>query len=1517
MATASNVDAFTREYIKVTPSKNPLEARTIVQQLAGLHSITTGTQSLAERANPFTRQASPTFEFIALTEGAESPVEFYYGADKRLDALEQQLRSLYPATFDIERVRVNLLAKLLPAVRYDREAFTEQCAADAVFEPDQAVLAPETDEAPADLDEDPDEDLSEDRLEDIDVEDRSIAPPGDEARSDLNPGPPADESLDFDEDPLVDEPWSDGGVREAAHAPAGRHRPPDSTASAVPETARDLPRELDAETVLARPALDAVDPLGVSWYGTASRPKNWMTSLPRFTEYATDGEETRFPLTPAIDLLARSDHPLAFQVVCRRKPDWTDAAQERRHDLRDGLDTIFDRLFAVLFDQHDRRKREPSSRGHERRYMDVDGKRIAESIEEKDAHQTFVANVRALSLVTDDTRDPVSRTLEDLRGTFDHLRGDFYHVTSRRFHRRLFRSRNARRARDHVLQPTLVTAGRLGRFQSRRPELVLDPDELANFLVVPPATDLTLEGGRTAQAQQASQTPLPRPPTDQLERYREGIALGRALDQDRNADHEATRLPPELLVFHLARIAMTGAGKTVALINDLLSLYEVTDGPIFVLDTKGGGLAEHYIRAHAKHFGFDDLEENVLYFDVPDILPGIAFYDIREAINRGVKREQAVQHTAHYYQEIAQLVMGKERYQRAVAAPNVITYLIKAMYDEEHGLANGRYRASTDFFGHSQLEQAVVQYREAGPPDRTRWQAPQLSDETEQEKLHQHLEADTATFAKIVSGVSNRLDPITSDTYLRQLFDNTEPTFSFREVLDEHRVVILDLGDLREDPTTVMAGLLLTMLFDAVRDRDSMDLASRPDEDMVNVVIDEAATVAGSGVLQTLLSQGQEFGVALELATQFPEQFELKGDEESYQNVLSNVGTLLVGKQRVTDDDLAAALAHEDMTPAEFRNRAKTLPRGEWIAQLAGPFGEPGPLPFTMAPLSIPAGHPESDEPLTSWEEQWFDEALTTIRERTHQEYGVPETVAESVEEVSREAQELLGLSSGRLDVAVAKAVRCVQFQAEEREANGFVGVAAVDELLLSVCDHVGLTSIDRETLGEIREQSSLLAPAVRDGDVMVRVTDAGETAVDPETGTVQAAGGDSHDELLLAAERAFAQAGWFVSVLEQNGQALPDARAYHPETQTLFTIEAETGNTNRPAGVLTNLRKAQEAEHIPLFVVPRKAGESLGHAAAIEDTLSTPVKRVEQDADTGTVRVGYYMATDPITFGGGASARGGVMAVRPRTEHRCTWWREGEEYVLRESDGTEHVRVTDIETAPRSAFPGLYTYDNEGNQHIVYTGKSGGPEEYRTKDALDDEWMPIQTPFIPTQDLPYPGYEADTYAIVVIQDPDNGEAVVYDDGGTYPLAELPDAGLHPARSRATSRHANAGRNGGDRASVASTDAQPDADTTDSETESIPETDKKQLVNEFIHAQIAIDPEAVTPKDDVFAAFKTWLRAEYPGVNVDAAFQQKDWFSKWLINYLGIDTKQARSADDPDERVWCYVGIRVQDGELI
>jgi len=935
------------EYLRITPTSERLDPESIPRVLDSLHKLTTpGSSGLGAKLNPLHSETPPRFEFLAISDGPDDPVEFFYGADAHLDTLEKRLRSIYPATFDIERVDVDIAARLIQPVEFTPQEFVEHYEAGRL----QYEFGP---------------------AEQYDIVDEGST-----------------DSESPEADPVVDGGTASTGVPDH-HVTVGDSAlelaPPDALPDDNEERrAIEKPTMTPDGTILARPTHDAVSPLGVRWCGSATRKQDWMTSLTPFTTEETNSDlssvdQPGAALASLVDHLMEAIAPTAFQVVFQRRTSWQSDAEVRKEDLVDGRDTFFQEVVGSLFEVKDQRSDED-----EQPISESVQKRI-EYIDVKNAKRSFTANIRAIGVPTDDTRDDLDARIDSLLPVFDPLDGPFYELEGQRLRESGFReqtkTKNARVALQRLLHRDLTTGrGKL------RPELILCGTELANVVLVPSSEQLTVEGTRGTRAEQQSRNPLPWPNPDLIQQFKEGMALGYALDENGEPQPDPIRIPSDLLTTHYGRFASTGGGKSKAIINDALSLRETTGGPVVIVDPKGDGMCENYLRCHYERFeGLDD----VYQFRVPETIPAFAFFDIRPALEAGRNREDAIQDKVDHFHDILRMVMGREQYGQAFVANEILSYLIKALFDEEYG---------SDVFGLDDLFGAALrmQQEQTVPPIAADNQAIEDS-------LTRHFAKDDRQFQVSMDAVANRLDQVNEDAHLRRIFSHVpeqndvgeyvDNRFDFREFLDEDATIIFDLGDLRPEAQRAITLLLLSNLWDAVqvRRRDGQT----DYEKLTNLIIEEAAPVASTKLVsEQLLPQGRSFGLSMGLVMQFPEQVRNRS-QRAYDEVLNNIKTKLIGNISI-ERDLAESLAHEDLSPTDLRNRINTLPSGEWIAQLPSPsFGETGPAPFSLKPLPIAPGHPESDQPLTEPQEDHFESvSRPRMVERTQAQYGLTETTA-------------------------------------------------------------------------------------------------------------------------------------------------------------------------------------------------------------------------------------------------------------------------------------------------------------------------------------------------------------------------------------------------------------------------------------------------------------------------------------------------------------------------------------------
>ena len=245
------------------------------------------------------------------------------------------------------------------------------------------------------------------------------------------------------------------------------------------------------------------------------------------------------------------------------------------------------------------------------------------------------------------------------------------------------------------------------------------------------------------------------------------------------------------------------------------------------------------------------------------------------------------------------------------------------------------------------------------------------------------------SFDEIMQGVANRMEKIPVDQRLARIFNHVpeegDPHFDLADYLDEDTVIVFDTGELRSEAQRVLTLVILSNLWTALRRRSQRQESD--DYPLVNLYVEEAASIAVSDLLGELLAQSRGFGCSVTLAMQFPAQLREYSDDV-YDEVLNNVSTFVTGNVPV-DRRLAERLATDDMSPDDVGNRLRALRRGQWLVNLPAAFDEPEPRPFLIGSASPPPGDPVGDQSLTAAEDRAFAEQLTDVRERTLAQSGL------------------------------------------------------------------------------------------------------------------------------------------------------------------------------------------------------------------------------------------------------------------------------------------------------------------------------------------------------------------------------------------------------------------------------------------------------------------------------------------------------------------------------------------------
>jgi hypothetical protein len=1148
-----------------------------------------------------------------------------------------------------------------------------------------------------------------------------------------------------------------------------------------------------------------------------------MTSLTRFDDSVytsasadeTEAHKGEPPLTTILEYITEASQPLALQIRFSPMKPWTKEFQDRQDELQQVDSSSDSLLHEFLFGWMEGNTNQQYQ--EEQIYHDEpaphepidppegshDAGRL-EMMEEKRDGRSFIVNMAAFSILGPDQTQPspgLDDTLTRLETAFQAFDGDEYEVVGERIGQGFRGGKERKRAFENFEQHLItVDDPSFWKFWSDdtvRKDFVLDPHELANFIVIPHTDHLSAEATRGIRAKQQSQSPLPRPNSDIMRDLRGALEVGHALDQDNKPESKPVGIPVSSLTKHYVRFAATGGGKSIAAQTDQLSLSRNTSGPIFNIDAKGGGYLTNYMRAYQAEFGKEALEEDILYYNFPDELPGISFFDIRnaytEANDSNPDRKDAVQDVADHFVEIIKVVFGRQRFEEAKTAGSLIRYLIKLLFDEEHGDNHGYNRESADVFSYRDLEWLISRIEEvAVSGDYHR--LPQTTTGQIEARIHKRLANNADSFLNSLEGVKSRLDEIFQDPRLREVFNNTSPELDFAEILDSDKQVLFDLGDLRDKSAETVIAVLMMTLFDVLQNHD---VSNKPEDYLVNLQVDEAAKVVVSKPMRKFLKEGREFRLCLGLMTQFSKQMEYEGTRGVYMNVLNNVRTTLASTITM-DEELAESFAHEDMEAIESKHRLRGMASGEWMIKTLNPqWGGPQPQPFNIRAKDIPAGHPESDDPLTDDEEADFQEIVARIRQRSAEEYGVVDNEEVASLTVPPSVRDLIGCSE-RIGHLLANAIGGVQLDVDgdARSENASVQAGDVREKVHDYYTGAAKEAKENDDVPQAdesrkeyrppshevvvetaRNRTELVDVTVGDSaEVRMRLSDAGEEAIKNDTGDVPASGGEDHDAALDGIEHALGSEGFTVNVLEQDGSEMPDAKATHPALDTTLILEAETTTPTKPSKVLENLKKAQQMDGLPVFVVEpgeddvgvEETGKDDEYwARRVENILGDPVKKTEDE--TGIIH--YYVSDYPVRI------NGKVPAVRPTTgdKRRTNWTREDGELVMRDGDDNEHVRTSDLDDLGSTDVPAVDMYDEYADKHTV-DPIVNEEETYKDGDSFDNDWVPIKQPIIPDELLPNSEYDRDDYHVLILSQNTNEPPVFYRDGETFPLSPESDA---------------------------------------------------------------------------------------------------------------------------------------------
>ncbi|WP_458207700.1 hypothetical protein [Haladaptatus sp. NG-SE-30] len=776
-------------------------------------------------------------------------------------------------------------------------------------------------------------------------------------------------------------------------------------------TARETTETTDTQTVdphrLAKPYA-----AGVEYEGNATMRQDWQLPLTALYE-RTQGtmsakrnhtttsrtkrsnvqtQSARIPLATLIEAISTAEVPVVYQVVCRLRGDDHTSAEVHCTNLEQGTVTIGDRIWNELFPEAASDDADPPQMYRDR----------LEAIRDRDLRRTLTVSACAVAL-TRHTPDQADQVARRLASTLGHLGGSDHTITGRvatdSAGRTYGETPEGTQIYDALCErtvddPTYETTKSAFPFTSNTSTgLIVTPAELPGFCLLDGGA-LTPSGKRALATRYAERTGLVLPSPQELARYvPPGQAIGMPLTHDRHPYGHALCIRPEDQRRHAFIVGDTGSGKSILMMMAALTNLDATDGPDIFFFHKAGTATELLQMYHGTYGRLDD-EREILYFDLTEVLPALSFFDIRPLLEAGVSREEARSRKAGHYEEILAGVMGGKQYSRAPESRKAIRNTIRALFDPIHG---------ADAFAHADL------YRELQAIEKQET-LPSVSEDALARYFTGLGERDRDMFKGIMGGATGRVETVATDGRLAPLFDHVaahersehiggeesgghDPHFDFSEEIDEDTVIVFDFGGMEASVKRTLTLVLLSNLWTALKAR-AENLQAAANSPQVNCYFDEAADVADTKLMDTLLSQGRSFGLSIALGVQFPAQLDSADpDSNTYEEALNEIATVVAGNVSLAEQ-LAEALATPDMPPHALKRRLAAMPSGEWLVRPGSGFDTPTVRPFLAKSLPALPGHPASDQPLSGTDKLLFEAAFYRLKSQTFLDAGLAQVEA-------------------------------------------------------------------------------------------------------------------------------------------------------------------------------------------------------------------------------------------------------------------------------------------------------------------------------------------------------------------------------------------------------------------------------------------------------------------------------------------------------------------------------------------
>jgi len=232
-----------------------------------------------------------------------------------------------------------------------------------------------------------------------------------------------------------------------------------------------------------------------------------------------------------------------------------------------------------------------------------------------------------------------------------------------------------------------------------------------------------------------------------------------------------------------------------------------------------------------------------------------------------------------------------------------------------------------------------------------------------------------ASLANIVPYITNKFDDFSANDFMRPIVGQQESSFNFREVIDNKKILLVNLskGRLGERNANLLGLIVVGKLFMAALSR-----ADNPRADYAPfyLYIDEFQNVTTDSI-PGILSEARKYKLSLTMAHQFLAQL----DEKVRDAVFGNVGSMAVFRVGEEDGEFFEKQFAPIFSALDFVNIEN---RNAYVRILAA--GVPQ-KPFNIKTLNLRAGNPDQIDDLRQLSALTYGRDRATVEAMIRQRY--------------------------------------------------------------------------------------------------------------------------------------------------------------------------------------------------------------------------------------------------------------------------------------------------------------------------------------------------------------------------------------------------------------------------------------------------------------------------------------------------------------------------------------------------